>query len=328
MATGLCDRMTAPTPRPIHTPPSKPGTLSQSAVSRLRATLAESPVPERYRLIEVIGEGGMGVVWRARDTVLARDVAVKVLAAHLASDELMTRLAREARILATLEHPGIVPVFDLGAGPDGTPWYAMRLVQGKRLDVAAGDGRDRRDLLRIVEQLCETVAYAHAHGVAHRDLKPGNVMLGPFGETLILDWGVARDADPDFREGTVVGTPGFMAPEQAAGARGDANAEARADIYGLGAILRELVAVHDDPVPRRLQSIINRAVAADPAGRYASALELRDDLRRFAANERVLAHRETVVERVARFASTHQTAILLILAYLIMRVGILLWRGI
>lgn len=324
-ATGRCDPMTTLTPQIT---PSRPGALSQSAAARLRATLAESPVPERYRLIEVIGEGGMGVVWRAHDTVLARDVAVKVLAAHVAADELIERLSREARILATLEHPGIVPVFDLGSATDGTPWYAMRLVQGKRLDVAARDGRDRRDLLRIVEQLCDTVAYAHAHGVVHRDLKPGNMMLGPFGETLILDWGVARDADPDFRAGTVVGTPGFMAPEQAAGLRGDATAEARADIFGLGAILRDLVAVHDDPVPRRLQSIIDCATAADPSGRYASALDLRDDLRRFAANERVHAHRETMIERVARFASTHQTAILLVLAYLVMRVAILLWRGI
>src|SRR3972149_5437669 len=104
----------------------------------------------------------MGIVWRAHDTVLARDVAVKVLAAHVRDDELITRLAREARILAALEHPGIVPVFDLGAAADGTPWYAMRFVRGARLDVAARDGRDRRDLLRIVEQLCETVAYAHA----------------------------------------------------------------------------------------------------------------------------------------------------------------------
>jgi serine/threonine protein kinase len=309
---------------PVSGAPRTPNPLSASAVARLRTALAESPVPERFRLIEVIGEGGMGVVWRAHDSVLARDVAVKVLAAHLASDELIARLGREARVLAALEHPGIVPVFDSGTAEDGTPWYAMRLVQGVRLDTAARDGRDRRDLLRIVEQLCETVAYAHARGVVHRDLKPGNVMLGPFGETLILDWGVARDADADFGAGTVVGTPGFMAPEQAAGERGDASA----DIHGLGAILRDLVAVHEDPVPRRLRSIIARACEREPAARYASALDLRDDLRRYAANERVLAHRETVIERIGRFVSTHQTAILLVLAYLVMRVGILLWRGI
>jgi serine/threonine protein kinase len=298
--------------------------LSSASVARLRSTLAANPVPARYRLIEIIGEGGMGVVWRAHDSVLGRDVAVKILAAHLEHDQLLERLSREARILAALEHPGIVPVFDMGTGDNGAPWYAMRLVRGVPLDVAARDGRARRDLLRIVEQVCETVAYAHAHGVAHRDLKPSNIMLGPFGEVLVLDWGVARDSAEDFGIGIVVGTPGFMAPEQAAGQRGDA----RSDVHGIGAMIRELVRVHSESVPRSLQSIIARACAQDPAARYESALALRDDLRRLAAGDRVLAHRESLVERLGRFVSTYQTAILLVLAYLVMRVAILLWRGI
>ena len=298
--------------------------LSHAAAARLRSTLSQNPVPPRYALLEVVGEGGMGVVWRARDTLLDRDVAVKILAAHLDDDDFLSRLAREARILAALEHPGIVPVFDMGTGEDGARWYVMRLVRGTRLDVAARDGRERRDLLRIVEQICDAVAYAHAHGVAHRDLKPANVMLGPFGEVLVLDWGVARDHAADFGPGVVIGTPGFMAPEQAVGERGDA----RSDIYSIGAIVREVARVHGSDVPRPLQSIIARACAAEPENRYASALELRDDLRRFAAGQRVIAHRESVVERVGRFVTTYQTAILLILAYLVMRVAILLWRGI
>jgi serine/threonine protein kinase len=298
--------------------------LTTGAVARLRTTLSTSPVPPRYELVDVLGEGGMGIVWRAHDRVLGRDVAVKVLAAHLDGDALMSRLAREARILAALEHPGIVPVFDMGAADDGTPWYAMRLVEGVPLDVAARDGRDRRGLLRVVEQLCETVAYAHAHGVAHRDLKPRNVMLGPFGEVLVLDWGVARDAAADFSAGTIIGTPGFMAPEQAAGRPGDA----RSDIYGLGAILRELCGVHAETLPRALRSIIARACADDPAARYASPLELRDDLRRLQAGDRVLAHRETLLESLARFVHAYRTPILLVLAYLVMRIAIFWWRGI
>jgi serine/threonine protein kinase len=298
--------------------------LAPSAVTRLRASLSASPVPPRYELIDVLGEGGMGLVWRARDSVLGRDVAIKVLAAHLDDTDLSSRLAREARILATLEHPGIVPVFDMGAAEDGTPWYAMRLVDGIPLDVAARDGRDRRALLRIVEQLCDTVAYAHAHDVVHRDLKPRNVMIGPFGEVLVLDWGVAGDAAPDFAPGTVVGTPGFMAPEQGRGERGDA----RSDVFGLGAMLREMLAVHAEPVPRALQSIVACACAESPAARYASPLELRDDLRRFEAGERVTAHRESPVEALARFVNTYRTPILLVLAYLVMRITILLWRGV
>jgi serine/threonine protein kinase len=293
-------------------------------VTRLRASLSASPVPARYELIDVLGEGGMGLVWRARDSVLGRDVAIKVLAAHLDDTDLSSRLAREARILATLEHPGIVPVFDMGTGEDGTPWYAMRLVEGIPLDVAARDGRDCRSLLRIVEQLCDTVAYAHAHEVAHRDLKPRNVMIGPFGEVLVLDWGVAGDATPDFAPGTVVGTPGFMAPEQGRGERGDA----RSDVFGLGAILREMLGVHSEPVPRALQSIVARACAESPAARYSSPLELRDDLRRFEAGERVTAHHESPFEALSRFVNTYRTPILLVLAYLVMRITILLWRGV
>lgn len=265
----------------------------------------------------------MGEVWRAHDRVLDRDVAIKLLAPHLGEGEAARRLAGEAHTLATLEHPGIVPVFDAGTNEHGSVWYAMRLVRGERLDHAARDGRPRRDLLRIVEQLCETVAYAHSRGVVHRDLKPHNVMLGPFGEVLVLDWGVAA-ALRDPESGTVVGTPGFMAPEQAAGERADE----RADVFSLGALLGELLAAHDEPVPSPLKSIVARACAPNADNRYPGPLELRDDLRRLAAGERVLAHRETPLEWARRFWVSYQPAILLILAYLAMRITILLWRGI
>ena len=297
--------------------------IGHGAAARLRDTLAAPPLPDRYRIIEIIGEGGMGVVWRAHDAVLDRDVAIKILAPHLDGDELELRLAREARILAALEHPGIVPVYDVGSSADGSTWYAMRLVRGIPLDTASRDGRDRRALLRIVEQLCDTVAYAHAHGVVHRDLKPRNVMLGPFGEVLVLDWGVARDGSGE-QSGTIVGTPGFMSPEQAQGRAADA----RSDIFSLGALLNALMQAHPEPLPRSLASIIAHATESAPEKRYATPIEMRDDLRRFAARDRVLAHRESFVERAQRFVATYQAAILLIAAYLIMRMAILLWRGI
>jgi serine/threonine protein kinase len=155
-----------------------------------------APASSRYELIEVLGQGGMGTVYRALDRELGREVALKVVAAPAAGwvDAPEVRLLAEARILARLEHPGLVPVHDLGTLPDGRVFYAMKRVRGERLDAYArermADGR--AELLRVFERICETVAFAHAHGVIHRDLKPENVMVGPFGEVLVLDWGLAK----------------------------------------------------------------------------------------------------------------------------------------
>jgi serine/threonine protein kinase len=315
-------------------------TLSDSAVARLRDAVERPALPERYAVHDIIGRGGMGVVWRARDIALDRDVAVKVIASHAESAALGARLTREARILARLEHPGIVAVHDVGMLDDGRTWCVMRLVRGTRLDTAAA-GVSRRELLRIVERIAETVAYAHAHGVVHRDLKPANVMLGPFGEVLVLDWGVARDVSgrdgdgaqtesaarsgtTDTLAGTVLGTPGYMAPEQAAGAAADE----RSDVYGLGAILRDLLAVHEDRVPGSLAAIRERAMATAPNERYQTALALRDDIRRWLDGERVSAHRESILDAAARIGAAYRTPIILVLAYLVMRLVILIWRGV
>jgi serine/threonine protein kinase len=316
--------------------------LSDSAVQRLRETIDTPRLPERFELAEVIGQGGMGVVWRAWDSILERDVAVKVIASHLVDDGLAGRLKREARILARLEHPGIVPVYDVGVLDDGRAWYVMRLVRGTRLDVAAKTIGSRGELLRIVERICDAVAYAHAHQVVHRDLKPSNVMLGPFGEVLVLDWGVARERGEPARptpararavspstdevvthSGAVLGTPGYMSPEQAAGALADE----RSDVYGLGAIMRDLCAVHSAMVPRPLAAIRDRATAPDPGERYESPQALRDDIRRFLDGARVSAHRENVYEAARRIGGAYRVPILLVLAYLVMRLAFLAWRG-
>lgn len=317
--------------------------LSDAAVERLRDAVEWPELPARYEPVEIIGRGGMGVVWRAKDRLLGRDVAVKVLAPHLDGEGIATRLTREARTLARLEHPGVVAVHDVGTLDDGRAWYVMRLVRGTRLDEAATAVSTRAELLRIVERLCDTIAYAHAHGVLHRDLKPGNVMLGSFGEILVLDWGVALDRSqprqpagassvvpPVGREsgatgaGTVLGTPGYMSPEQAAGREADE----RSDVFGLGAILRDLCTVHSAPVPKPLAAIRDRATAREPSDRYPSPIELRDDIRRFLHGGRVSAHYESWLEALVRFVSRYRTPILLVLAYLAMRVAILLWRGI
>ncbi len=166
--------------------------LSDRTLAHLRR-VAEMPdlAPTKYRLLEELGRGGMGTVYLAEDVMLERRVALKVVATGLSAPDAAERMLREARILAGLEHPGIVPVHDAGALPDGRVFYAMKRVDGKRLDALAPT-LALPERLRIFQRICETVAFAHARGVVHRDLKPENVMVGPFGEVLVLDWGVAR----------------------------------------------------------------------------------------------------------------------------------------
>jgi tetratricopeptide (TPR) repeat protein len=226
-----------------------------------------SPAPSgRYALGDEIARGGMGVIYRAIDTALGREVAVKVLQEKFGPDSgAARRFADEARIAAQLQHPAIPPVHDLGTLPDGRPFLAMKLIKGQtleellraRADVAAERGR----FVTIFEQVCQAIAYAHAHNVIHRDLKPENVMVGAFGEVQVMDWGLAkvltdrpvasagpeettaethvvslRDSDGSFTQaGSVLGTPAFMPPEQAVGAVGKVGV--RSDVFGLGAVL-------------------------------------------------------------------------------------------
>ncbi len=290
----------------------------------------------------------MGSVWEAEDPDLARSVAVKVLDLPDDSGDLAARLRLEARVLARLEHPGIVPVHDVGSLPDGRPFYAMKLVRGERLDAAAARLATLPEKLRLFLRVCEPVAFAHARGVVHRDLKPENVMVGPFGEVLVLDWGIARvlsdaglersgrgGAEPagetaqtappaaGTAAGSVLGTPGFMAPEQA---RGEDGVDHRADVFALGALLAALVG-ETVPASRRLAAIVARATAARQDERYPDVPSLAADVTRLLDGEPVTAYRERPWERAARFAARHRVALLLVAAYLAARAAILLVYG-
>lgn len=289
--------------------------LSDAALRRLRMI---SEVPDlshtKYDLVEPLGHGGMGSVYLARDRVLDRLVALKVVGTFALSPDATDRLLREAKVLARLEHPGIVPVHDVGALPDGRAFYTMKFVRGQRLDTYLSDATNAAERLRILERLCDAVSFAHANGVIHRDLKPQNVMVGPFGEVLVMDWGVATRAAAE--EGTVAGTPGYMAPEQARGDRADE----RSDVYALGAIMRLLIGPE---MPKPLRAIADRATATDPAARYASVESLAADIARFRAALPVDAYREGIAGRVARVGRKYAVPIALVLAYLVMR-GVLL----
>ena len=286
--------------------------ISEPALDRLAGLLRRPDVSgTRYELLAVLGRGGMGVVYLARDMVLDREVALKIVdravQAGRASTDVAAMLSNEARILARLEHPGIVPVHDFGELPDGRLFYAMKHVRGERLDRWMSGDRSLADRLAVFLRICEPVSFAHARGVVHCDLKPENVMVGEFGEVLVLDWGIANQA--------LAGTPPFMAPEQT---RAGGAIDPRTDVHALGAILETM-----SRAPA-LAAIATKAKALAPSGRYQDVASLAADVTRFLAGGAVEAHRERLVDRLSRVWRRHKVMIVLVTTYLVVRL-LLIW---
>jgi serine/threonine protein kinase len=297
--------------------------LGDAALDRLRdAVRAPDLAGTRYRLVGPLGAGGMGAVFEAEDELLGRRVALKVVDVPLDGEAPAEALLEEALVLARLEHPGLVPVHDAGRLPDGRAFYAMKLVKGERLDAHLGHVALLKERLRLFLRVCEPVAFAHANGILHRDLKPSNVMVGPFGEVLVLDWGLARPL-AGAGGGGGAGTPGFMAPEEARGEPVDT----RADVYGLGALLDAMLRVAPAPPrPKALASIAARAMAPDRDKRYSNVPALAADVARFLDGERVEAHVEGPFERAGRVVKRHRVAVGLVAAYLLTRGLFILFR--
>ena len=313
--------------------------LSNEVVERLRHVAAWPALPpDRYAIAGPIGRGGMGVVYAARDVTLDREVAIKVSNAAVPGAPPDEQLRHEARVLAKLEHPGIVPIHDTGVLDDGRVFYVMKLVHGETLLAHAVGLQGEAARLGVFERVVEAVAFAHAAGVVHRDIKPANVMIGRFGEVLVLDWGVATRAGT-LASGTRVGTPGFMAPEQLRDEA--ARVGPPADVFALGALLYWLL-TGDTPgsldharrrltqsggrTPPRLASIALKCLATRATDRYGDAAALSADLARYRAGEPVTAHRDTWLERAGRWLTTYRTFILLIATYLVMRVAFAWFR--
>jgi eukaryotic-like serine/threonine-protein kinase len=318
--------------------------LSNDALARLRESLdAPDLIGTRYRMISKLGQGGMGGVYCVEDSALDRQVALKVLTSIDGASEMTARLLHEAKVIAQLEHPGIVPVHDVGTLPDGRVFYTMKLVQGERLDQFAEKPHSLPDRLRLFQKICDAVSFAHAHGVLHRDLKPENIMVGPFGEVLVMDWGLSKllqhldqkslqPAKSDLpvseqiaplasgptAHGTILGTPGYMPPEQARGEVDQLNE--RADVYALGAILKFLVNVHT----RALRAICDKAMSPNPSLRYATAAELERDIASYLDGLPVSAYPEGLLTRAWRWIWRNRIWVVLILAYLVMRALLLL----
>jgi len=323
---------------------------SSASISALIARLGtDTSRRQRYAIGNDIAIGAMGKVVRGWDEDLRRDVALKVHR-HLGDDRSQRRFVEEAQIAGQLDHPGIVPIHELGIDADGRPFFAMKLVRGRDLgdllDLVPSetDGWSRTRVLNVLLRVCEAMAYAHDKGVVHRDLKPQNIMVGRFGEAYVMDWGLARVAqarnaegdgspldtvrreieaeqcdDPSpllTRDGEVVGTPAYMAPEQANG--GADHATPAADIYAIGAMLYQLLAGHipysppgttltankmvdavrtgpptpvPEAVPAELRAICDRAMARSIEARYSSMMALAEDLRAFLESRVVAAYR-------------------------------------
>ena len=272
--------MPPPPPVPDRTETLAPRESSPAAPPLPPPVVGKADDPERYEQIGEHARGGLGRVVRAVDKRLGRTVAVKELLRRSDSNE--ARFLREALITARLEHPGIVPVHEAGRWPNGDPYYVMKLVEGRTLKELISERanlRERLGLLPHVIAIADAVGYAHSEGVIHRDLKPSNVIVGEFGETIVVDWGLARDRKQDHLpepepelvptsgsgqvstvSGKVVGTPAYMSPEQARGELVDE----RADVYAIGAVLYELLAgtpPHADTTP---QATLDRVLAGPP----------------------------------------------------------------
>ena len=320
---------------------------------------------DHYVAERELARGGMGRIISARDRRLGRPVAIKELLTVV--PDAAQRFRREALITARLQHPGIVPVYEAGCWPSGEPFYAMKMVGGRPLDRVIAEATTLVDRLALLPRLAaatDAIAYAHSHRVIHRDLKPANILVGEFGETIVIDWGLAKDLDATDSDhldtqdhqitgrgkkspstiradegdgslltvaGSVMGTPAYMAPEQA---RGEALDE-RADVFALGAMMYHVLggappfqaatttdvlaaaasgrvqplAKRSPDVPSDLIAIVERAMAKDPAQRYANAGELAVELRRFLTGQLVAAYRYTPLEKARRFVRRHRAAV-------------------
>ena len=322
-------RHDAPETIAVGASPSSPAATSEpGALARLAETLADVPrvhlrddepfgdpgpvvrpssagMPDRsdrlarLQLLGEVARGGMGAIIKGRDSDLGRDLAVKVLLEqHRENPDLIRRFVEEAQISGQLQHPGVVPVYELGTLADRRPYFAMKLVKGRTLaellEERAGPAEDRARLLGIFEQVCLTMAYAHVRGVIHRDLKPSNIMVGSFGEVQVMDWGLAKvlprggvaddqgaglirpetvirtgraGTDAGLSQaGSVMGTPAYMPPEQAGG---DIDRlDERADVFALGAILCEVLTGQPAFTGRTVGEIHRKAARGDLADAF------------------------------------------------------------
>ena len=310
-----------------------------------------------YELLEEIGRGGQGVVFRARQKSLNRTVALKVISlGQWASEAHLKRFRREAEAAASLDHPGIVPIYEVGER-DGSCYFSMKFVEGGQLDeVARRKPMSIREAAELIAKVARTVHYAHEHGILHRDIKPGNILLDQKGEPHLTDFGLARLIETEStvtRTLEVLGTPSYMAPEQAAGET--TKLSKATDVYGLGAVLYQLLTrqppfaggttyetirllrdtepraprLLNPKVDRDLSTICLKCLEKDPQRRYSSALALTEDLEHWLKHESIQARRSGIFTRSSKWLRRNPTSALLAgsLVALVAAVGWNVWKS-
>lgn len=328
-----------------------------SALSLLDLGFEEESSTERYQVMDLICEGGMGQIFKAFDSKTDRYVAYKSVK-DKATYQFELRFRYEAEVTARLEHPNIMPVYDIGQDENGKPFYTMKLLKGKTLEEYLKNNRPQKELIDLLIKVCDAMAYAHKNNIIHRDLKPENIIIGEYGEVLVLDWGIAKvlDSPEQFIEneelinlsseltqcGAVMGTPCYMSPEQTENAE---NSDKRSDIYSLGAIFYKMltgkepftgknaeeiiqnvkngaIQSPEENVPASALAVCKKAMSLNPQERYHSVEEMSSELKKLQGGFNVSAENAGLLKTLMTTLKRHKTVTGLTALFLLIIAGL------
>ena len=332
-----------------------------SAIPLMNLGFEEAQEESRYQIMDLICEGGMGRIYKAYDSKTDRYVAYKSVKEH-STYQFELRFRYEAEVTARLEHPNIMPVYDIGQDAQGKPFYTMKLLKGKTLQELLQLKPNRKELIEYLIKVCDAIAYAHKNNIIHRDLKPENIIIGDYGEVLVLDWGIAKvvDSEEMFEEneellklssdltqcGTVMGTPAYMSPEQANDAE---SADKTSDIYSLGAMFYRMLSGNEpfegrstqeilenvkigklksseENIPASALAVCKKAMALNPEDRYSSVEEMTSELKKLQGGFIVSAENASLLKVFLSAIKRNKTVALLCFAFTAVLTGVIIYN--